>query len=293
LILKTESYESATRRAALFEADWLGVLRLTGADRVTWLQGMVTADIGKLNPGEGVYAAHLNAQGKLLAQMTVLRDADALWLVVEQSAMDGLVQSFEKLLNMEDVLAENVSSDYSVLAIVGPEGAAALQRFLGLDPGLGGLYSHRVFDGCRVASGLLGFELLVPKARAAAVVGRLAACGAASAEREVWDVLRTEAGLPVYGVDVDETTTMPELGERGISYDKGCYIGQEVVARVKYIGHVNRRFVGFLIEGEVVPAPRTVLRSGGRDVGYLTTALMSPGTRTPRSCKKRSNPSAC
>jgi folate-binding protein YgfZ len=109
----------------------------------------------------------------------------------------------------------------------------------------------------------------------------LAACGAASAEREVWDVLRTEAGLPVYGVDVDETTTMPELGERGISYDKGCYIGQEVVARVKYIGHVNRRFVGFLIEGEVVPAPRTVLRSGGRDVGYLTTALYSPALGRP------------
>ena len=74
-----------------------------------------------------------------------------------------------------------------------------------------------------------------------------------------------------------DTTTMPELGERGISYDKGCYVGQEVVAKVKYIGHVNRRFVGLVIEGEALPAPRSLIQKEGKDVGYLTSAVLSSG----------------
>ena len=96
-----------------------------------------------------------------------------------------------------------------------------------------------------------------------------------------WDVLRTEAGIPIHGVDIDETTTLPELGEKGISYDKGCYIGQEVVAKVKYIGHVNRRFVGLVISGNDLPELKSPIRKGGRDVGYITTALFSPGLNRP------------
>ena len=82
--------------------------------------------------------------------------------------------------------------------------------------------------------------------------------------------------MPLYGMDIDETTTLPELGQRGISYDKGCYIGQEVVARIKYIGHVNRRFVGFVCEGSIVPEVRSVVQLNGKDAGYVTTAVFSP-----------------
>jgi folate-binding protein YgfZ len=105
--------------------------------------------------------------------------------------------------------------------------------------------------------------------------------GVTAIDHGTWDVVRTEAGIPVYGVDIDETTTLPELGEKGINYDKGCYIGQEVVAKVKYIGHVNRRFVGLLISGTDLPEMKTPIRKGGREVGYVTTALFSPGLNRP------------
>ena len=87
--------------------------------------------------------------------------------------------------------------------------------------------------------------------------------------------------MPVYGIDIDETTTLPELGERGISYDKGCYIGQEVVAKIKYLGHVNRRFVGFTCGGGNPPESRSIVRVSGKDVGYVTTGVVSPGLGKP------------
>jgi folate-binding protein YgfZ len=165
---------------------------------------------------------------------------------------------------MEDVQAHNVSSEYAVLGLMGPQADAVLQR---LD--------------CLAARVDLGYDLIVPAAAVAVVSDALIAAGAVAVDPEIWNVLRTEAGIPLYGVDVDETTTMPELGQRGISYDKGCYIGQEVVARIKYIGHVNRRFVGFVCEGDEVPEIRSTVQAQGKDAGYITTALNSPGLGKP------------
>lgn len=242
----------------------MGVLKLTGSERHSWLQGMVTNDVEKLKPGEGCYAAHLNAQGKVVAQMNVLAAEGAMWLLVEQTAVSKLAAAFDKLIIMEDVQVQDVSSEYAVLALVGPQASAAL---------------HAVdFPSVRVD---LGYNLIVPKGAAGRALEALAAAGAAPADPEIWNILRTESGLPLYGVDVDETTTMPELGQRGISYDKGCYIGQEVVARVKYIGHVNRRFVGFVCEGGDAPEVRSTVQVQGKDVGYITTGVFSPGLGKP------------
>jgi aminomethyltransferase len=107
------------------------------------------------------------------------------------------------------------------------------------------------------------------------------AAGAIVGDYGQWNILRAEAGLPLYGIDIDESTTLPELGERGISYDKGCYIGQEVVAKIKYIGHVNRRFTGFLCEGERVPKAPCIVRSSGKDAGTITTAVLSTALGKP------------
>jgi folate-binding protein YgfZ len=109
----------------------------------------------------------------------------------------------------------------------------------------------------------------------------LSQVGATSIDHGAWDVLRTEAGIPIYGVDIDETTTMPEIGENGISYNKGCYIGQEVVAKVKYIGHVNRRFVGLTLTGSDIPELRSPIYKGVKEVGSVTTSLFSPGLERP------------
>jgi len=276
-----EYYKAATEGAAVAEKDWLGVVKLTGAERVSWLQGMITNDVQKLAAGTGCYAAHLTPQGKIVAQMHVLMDEDALWLSLERAATPKLIAAFDKLLIMEDVQVEDVSEEYSILGVLGPKAAAALDSWLGEPLNLDGRYSHRRSGPCRIIVSDLGYDVWVPRGQADKVLRLLAGSGATAIDHGTWDVLRTEAGLPVYGVDIDETTTMPEIGETGISYDKGCYIGQEVVAKVKYIGHVNRRFVGLTISKNELPELKSAIRKGGREVGYITTTLFSPGLHKP------------
>jgi folate-binding protein YgfZ len=276
-----EYYRAATEAAAVTEVDAFGLIKLTGNDRVSWLQGMITNDVEKLRPGTGCYAAHLTPQGKIVAHMIVVKDEDALWLSLERAAIPRLIDAFDKLLIMEDVHLADASDAYSILRIVGPNAEKAASEWLAAAVGLQELFSHRKIDASRVVVSQLGYDIWVPRGQADGVLRFLAQHDVTVIDHGTWDVLRTEAGIPVYGVDIDETTTMPELGEKGISYDKGCYIGQEVVAKVKYIGHVNRRFVGLLIAGNELPELKSAIRKGGREVGYVTTALFSPGLKKP------------
>jgi folate-binding protein YgfZ len=277
----SEYYQAATRAAALAEKDWFGIIKLTGGDRASWLQGMVTNDVQKVAPGGGCYAAHLTPQGKIVAHMQVLIDADALWLTLERAAIPKLLEAFDKLLIMEDVQMAEVSDDYSILALLGPKSSSALEVWTNEALELAGKYAHRKIDDSRIVRSELGYDIWVPREKEDKILHFLAQSGATAIDHGAWDVLRTEAGIPVYGVDIDETTTMPEIGEAGINYEKGCYIGQEVVAKVKYIGHVNRRFVGLVFSGTDLPQLKSPIQKGGREVGYVTTALFSPGLKKP------------
>jgi folate-binding protein YgfZ len=276
-----EYYKAATEAAAVTELDAFGIIKITGNDRVSWLQGMITNDVEKLRPGAGCYAAHLTPQGKIVAQMGVIKDDDALWLSLERAAIPKLIAAFDKLLIMEDAQLADASDEYSILRIIGPNAERAVSAWLAGPVGLQGFLSHRRIDANRVVVSQFGYDLWVSRAETDAVLRFLADHDVTAIDHGTWDVLRTEAGIPVYGVDIDETTTMPELGETGISYDKGCYIGQEVVAKVKYLGHVNRRFVGLLVSGNEIPEAKSPIRKGGREVGYVTTALLSPSLKQP------------
>src|SRR5205809_5665959 len=126
----SEYYQAATRAAALAEKDWFGMIKLTGGERVPWLQGMLTNDVEKLLSGSGCYAAHLTPQGKIVAHMQVLIDEDALWLSLERAAIPKLLAAFDKLLIMEDVQMTDVSDNYSVLAVLGPQASSALEAWI-------------------------------------------------------------------------------------------------------------------------------------------------------------------
>jgi len=279
--MQHEHYAAARNAAAVVEQDWIGILRLTGSDRIAWLHGMVTNDVEKLRPGEGCYAAHLTPQGRLVAQMAVLIDQDAVWLSLERAAIEKLAAAFDRLIIMEDAIVENVADQYAVIGVLGPLGAKTLEDLLGEPLNLDSPYQHRCLKELRIVRTELGYDVWAPRSQAGEKLQAIEDCGAVPIDHAVWDMIRTEAGLPVYGVDIDETTTMPELGERGINYDKGCYIGQEVVAKVKYIGHVNRKFMGFICDGDDLPAPQSKVRSGEKEVGYITTRVFSPRLGKP------------
>jgi aminomethyltransferase len=238
---------------------------------------MVTNDVEKLLPGQGAYAAHLNAQGKLVAQMTILADSDFIWLSLETSNVHKLSEVLERMIVMEDVQSEDHSSNFESIALLGPEASSVLESWLGEPVGLKTAFDHRKFVKCpRIVREELGYSMWVDVLKVNSILDELRESGATPMDEGTWNIVRTEVGLPIYGVDIDETTTLPELGDKGIRYDKGCYIGQEVVARIKYIGHVNRRFMGFISDAGNIPERGSVVQMGGKDVGYITTSVASP-----------------
>jgi folate-binding protein YgfZ len=277
----TEYYRAAREAAAIAQKDLFGILKFTGSERVSWLQGMTTNDLQKLTPGMGCYAAHLTPQGKVVAHMQILADEDALWLSLERAGISKLMEAFDKLLIMEDVQIQDASDEWDILTLIGPRSAPVLEAWLDGPLNLNAPYAHRKIEDGRVVASELGYDIWAVREHADEVLRSLTQSGAIAIDRGTWDVLRTEAGIPIHGVDIDETTTMPEIGEKGISYEKGCYVGQEVVAKVKYIGHVNRRFVGLILKTSDLPDLRSPIYKGEKEVGYVTTSLFSPGLNQP------------
>lgn len=274
--MANKSYRAASESAAVIPQSWLGVLKLSGSDRVEWLQAMISNDVEKLVAGKGCYAAHLNAQGKLVAQMNVLLDTDSILVITECASAARLAEVFDKLIIMEDVVVEDLSSSMESLVVMGPQAKEILESWLGEPLHLDDEFQHRRIAGYHVVRIDAGFEVWMRSEILSDAMNALGRNGAVAMDQPTWNVLRVESGHPLYGVDIDETTTLPEIGERGIRYDKGCYIGQEVVAKIKYLGHVNRRLMGFICEGETLPLQHAVIRSGGKDVGYITSSVVSP-----------------
>jgi folate-binding protein YgfZ len=216
-------------------------LRVMGADRVEFLHGQCTNEIRRLRTGESCYAAFLNAKGKMRGEGQVICLADAFLLEVNP----GLAPSLEKFIITEDVTIEDVSAAMSEWLVIGEEiGAVPTQAI-----------SFRHPLGWGVIGG--------------AMTGTI--------DAEALEVLRIEAAVPKWGVDMDENTIPNEAGleARAINYDKGCYIGQETIARIKTYGHVNRRLVQMAMTGESVPGRGDKIFVEGREVGQLTSAARS------------------
>ena len=254
----------------------MGLVELRGPDRVTWLQGMVSNDVARLEKGQGCYAAHLSPQGKVVSQMVVLADGDKLWLAVGAENRSATAKGLEKLLIMEDAELVDRSTEFGLLAIAGAGARTLLGDWSGGCIDLVSPYAHTEVGTVRVVRADLGYELIVPVGGMTQLHDALVEAGAGIGNEALWECLRIEAGIPTYGVDVDSTTTLPELGEKGIDYQKGCYIGQEVVAKIRYIGHVNRRFVGLRFEGMAVPTANSKVSRAGRDAGRITSSVYSP-----------------
>jgi folate-binding protein YgfZ len=273
--LNPVSYERLKTEALIFRRS-LGLVELRGPDRITWLQGMVSNDVARLTEGQGCYAAHLSPQGKVLSQMVVLAEQDALWLAVEADNARATIEGLDKMLVMEDAELFDRSSDFGVLSIAGNGARSILERWSAGGFDLESPYAHGEVGAVRVVRADLGYDLIVPAASLSQLHTALVEAGALIGDEALWESIRIEGGIPVYGVDVDATTTLPELGEKGIDYKKGCYIGQEVVAKIRYIGHVNRRFIGLRFEGAGVPQCGAGVSRDGREVGRITSSVYSP-----------------
>jgi folate-binding protein YgfZ len=296
-------YQALTEGAGLLERIDRGRLRLTGADRRSYLQGILTNDIAALTPGTGCYAAMLTPQGRMVADMRVLELGDAVLIDLDRRLAPDIRDRLDQFIFSEDVVVSDDTDVLVQMGLYGPRAGAvlaqALSRFAARDGDspVAGPERLEIFQNARwraaemsliVAGsddfGLEGFELFIERGSADAVGRALLEAGATPVERETADVTRIEAGRPLFGVDMDEHTIPLEAGieDRAISETKGCYVGQEIIVRVLHRGHgrVARKLVGLLVEG-AVPARGDRIRAGDREVGAVTSATQSPAMRRP------------
>jgi len=269
-------YRTLTEGCGLVDRSGRGRLALTGSDRRAFLHGQVTQDIEGLEPGHGAYAALLTHKGKMLSDMRVLDLGDELLLSCERAGLQELFNMIRRYKLGSDVEVHKRTLEMGELSLIGPEarrvaGAAELgpEEHDNVRAQLGG------HDVVLVASDL-GVDVFCDAEVTEGVRGALLAAGAEEVSESAAEVVRVESGRPRYGVDLDANVIPQEadLNERAVSFTKGCYVGQETVARLFYRGKPNRHLRGLRLSAPVEPG--TPLRLGEKEVGRLTSVAVSP-----------------
>jgi glycine cleavage system T protein len=285
-------YYHTRRHAGFFDVSHHGQVELSGPDAVGFLHNLCTNDINRLAPGTGCEAFLTTAQAKVVARALVYRGRlpdgrDVLWLDVGPGLAGNVLQHLDRYLITEQVELAERTRELAQLHLAGPAAPAVVKQALGEDvPDLAELqHVERTLPGGAAGHvrrhdplGVPGYDLVCPAGQAGVLWQVLVAAGARPAGLDAYEVLRVEAGTPVNGTDIDETQLPQELGrtDRAVSFTKGCYIGQETVARIRTYGHVNRSLVGLKLAGSgTVPAGARLLRDG-KEVGHITSAVESP-----------------
>lgn len=281
---------SARAAALLFDMSDRGLVAVAGEDRVRWLDGMVSNKVSALAPGparSGCLAALLTPQGRIVAELRVLLRDDGFWLELARELVAPVVERLERYVIADDVALRDATGDRARLGLEGAGARACLARACrGALPALAAdCIADVELAGVRVEVAAFGwsgedaFQLFVPPRASDDVAAALAAAGAERAARAELEVLRVEAGVPATGSELSEDTLPDEanLG-RAISTSKGCYTGQEVIARLRSRGGVKYRLVGIrpAAPGGALPgAGAAIERADGRRSGELSSRVES------------------
>jgi tRNA-modifying protein YgfZ len=268
-------YRQLREECGVLDRSDRGKLLLKGSEAAEYLQGQLTNDIEALGPGEGCYAVLLDRKGHMQADMRVLRlDDDEIWVDTEAVALDVARRHLEMYKVGREVALEDVSEERSILSLVGPRSVE-----LAGSPPLPEHASEPVsIDGveCLAVGTALGIDLICPASDSERLRAALNAAGAPDVGAEAVEILRIEAGVPRFGAEMDTATMPAEAGivDAAISFTKGCYIGQETVARLHYKGKPNRHLRGLQLSAPA--APSATLTLGEKQVGTLGSSCVSP-----------------
>jgi tRNA-modifying protein YgfZ len=273
-----DGYNALRHAAAVVRRGDRGVLSVTGADRLTWLQGLLTNDVAALPIGGVCDAAYLTPQGRMVTDLRVISLADRTLLDVPGSLAEPLCAKLDGLLFSEDAQIADVSSVLAIVDVHGPAAPGVVETAL---PALQPIVETIAADP---AYGVPGFSIFVTPAALTATLSHLRRHGAVETTLETLDVVRVEAGRPAFLIDMDEHTIPLEAGleNRAISFTKGCYVGQEVIIRVMHRGHgrVAKKLVGLSLAKGDLPKSGDPIAFGERDVGRITSVVWSPALET-------------
>ncbi len=267
-----------------------GLIEISGAEAVMFLNGLITNDVKTLTENSSMLAAFPNAQGRLLATVRVLKIEDKFIFETEAETYGKVLKNLERFTLAGDFKVHDLSEEFSCVSIYGDLIQNSEFKILNFDfPTSETEMTTNVFNGENVfvirAFRANGFDVFVPKTSKESFIDGLKNLKAMEIGEETQEVLRVENGIPKYGVDMDETTIVPELGIDGlVSYNKGCYIGQEIIARIHFRGHVAKKLTGLVLsesfavaDGLSAEFQNVELKSlDGKNAGKITSTVFSP-----------------
>src|SRR5262245_1875198 len=290
------AYDAARHRAAFLDRSDRARVVVSGADRASYLQGLLTNDIVALRAGQGCYAAYLTPQGRMIADLWVYELGDVILLRMLRDVKPIVLAKLEQFVFSEAVQLGDVSDTFLGLAVVGLQSAAVASRVLGAPeqtlselPEHGNLRAAFASESAIVLRtsdvGQAGFDVLVEAIAFQPLRAAVHRAGAVEIDAATAEAVRVEAGVPKFHQDMDEETIPLEAGieSRAISLTKGCYVGQEVIIRVLHRGHgrVARKLVGLLASGDGALNRGAIVKADGRDIGEVTSATWSPALQHP------------
>ena len=278
-------YWTIKKAAGFADISSTGRLTITGKDRVAFLNGLLTNDAAKIDEDGGQHSALLTPKARVLADLYLYRRIDSILIDTGYSSPSKLKEEFDRFIITEDVQVKNSTDDLVLLTIQGPNAGRVIKDTLRMNVDqLKPLHHAHLGPSTfinRDRTGLGGYDLVLPSLEAEPVWQGLLLKQGESILKPVGnnalEILRLEAGYPKYGVDVDQDTIVLEAGFKdAISFTKGCYMGQEVVARATHIGRVNKQLVQLEIDGSSPPQSRSKLMGNGVEAGFVTSASFSP-----------------
>jgi tRNA-modifying protein YgfZ len=271
-----KGYDALRTKAAWLDVSGRGKIRVTGEDRARLLHAMTTNHIEQLTPGTGCYAYFLSAQGRILADVNVLCRPDYFLLDTEPETREKVYQHLDKFIIADDAALEDQTAETATIALEGPSSAGVLKA-IGAPAPESDCGNEEWENGLVVratVTGGPGWLLIVPLGARDELIGRL---DVEAGDEEAFRTVRIENGRPRYGEDLTERYLAQEANQaRALHFTKGCYIGQEIVERVRSRGQVHRILVPILLDTTVPPASGTKLQHDGANVAEITSAAYSP-----------------
>ena len=249
-----------------------GRISVSGSEAVMFLNGLITNDLKALEENRWMPAAFPNVQGRLLAAVRVLRRAEDILLDTEAVTREKVLKIIERFTLAGDFKVRDLTDESALISLQGRNASELLERITHSEIG--------VVPATHTAEA--GFDLIVDLERKASLWQSLVNAGATPVSEEVAEILRIEAGIARYGVDMDETNVVTETNlDDAVSFTKGCYLGQEIIIRIKHRGHVAKKLTGLRFETDRAVEPGAIIRSSDeKEIGRVTSSTFSPRLKT-------------